>query len=613
MGVVEINKKVFILVIIFMVIGMNSIALGDKVESEVKKDILNDRVYINDKITVDIEIDQVREIVYINDTKFDFKGSFQRIHSEDLTNDGSQELIITSKEGGTSSYLNYYVFRVENDRNIKLSFERNNIYKGVLIVRDNKIIERTPLYSKNDANANSDKYLESTYIYDGEDFILDKKSAESNSDVKLFSLRSRKYYENPTRKEIEAKIEKVALEKGIPPVILKSIAYTESDFTQFKDGEPLLSFDGVSYGVMQVTPHIHTEYDDEKLKYDMDYNINAGAEILLDKWGYALRDNPIIPKIGNYDPRILENWYFAIWAYNGWSESNNPNMIPYHHGSWVQYKAYQEKVLDYAYMLYDVEIGGIDHRELPVEGKPNPNYRFDTPTPYTQVSFNTHEKGDILINDTPYGLNIRNYDGEKIAVSSPNEALIYLEGPIFLNDYLRYRVKTIGKDGDSIEGWVAINWTKSAKDCDFNKDGIVSILDIEILKKMIGDRENQFDINYDYNVDDYDLEIVKKAYNMEQDWDIWSTKRDIAPDKQWDIDFNYDVLADALNSGDIYITDEYGEMIDVVFKNTKKDIIRVIPLDNYNRGEYYLYITNQVKSVNGKKLKKGIKIKFIVE
>jgi putative cell wall-binding protein len=53
------------------------------------------------------------------------------------------------------------------------------------------------------------------------------------------------------------------------------------------------------------------------LKYDIDYNIATGARMLALKWDAT-------PRIGDGDKSKLENWYFALWAYNSWSVANNP-------------------------------------------------------------------------------------------------------------------------------------------------------------------------------------------------------------------------------------------------------------------------------------------------
>ena len=47
-------------------------------------------------------------------------------------------------------------------------------------------------------------------------------------------------------------------------------------------------------------------------------------EILLKKWDYANAKRPVLPKVNHYKTDILENWYFAIMAYNGLSERNHP-------------------------------------------------------------------------------------------------------------------------------------------------------------------------------------------------------------------------------------------------------------------------------------------------
>src|SRR3970040_2939672 len=44
--------------------------------------------------------------------------------------------------------------------------------------------------------------------------------------------------------------------------------------------------------------------------------------MLIDKWNLAPTYAPVV---GDRNPAIAEAWYFAVWAYNGWSISNNPN------------------------------------------------------------------------------------------------------------------------------------------------------------------------------------------------------------------------------------------------------------------------------------------------
>jgi hypothetical protein len=83
--------------------------------------------------------------------------------------------------------------------------------------------------------------------------------------------------------------------------------------------EPLIGRDGIGIGIMQISSYNSSDtVEMDKLKNDIDYNIEVGCQILNQKWR-------AYPKIGNGDRNILENWYFAVWGYNGWLGRNNPN------------------------------------------------------------------------------------------------------------------------------------------------------------------------------------------------------------------------------------------------------------------------------------------------
>ena len=126
-------------------------------------------------------------------------------------------------------------------------------------------------------------------------------------------------YVNPAPAEIRAKLNAAAVERLIPPKILYGIAFQESTWRQFDaNGDPLIGSDGRGIGIMQVTT-IPAGVDAERLKTEIDYNIAVGADILVEKWGYA---PSVFPVIGDGDPRCYENWFFAVWAYNGWTRGN---------------------------------------------------------------------------------------------------------------------------------------------------------------------------------------------------------------------------------------------------------------------------------------------------
>ncbi len=117
-----------------------------------------------------------------------------------------------------------------------------------------------------------------------------------------------------------------------PCHVLMAIAMQESGWQQFcvpdapasEVGKPertIVAFD-CGYGVGQVTTGMHVGetpvYDRAKVANDPLYNLATGTLILRDKWAVA-------KCVGDNDPDVVEDWYTAIWAYNGLAYSNNPN------------------------------------------------------------------------------------------------------------------------------------------------------------------------------------------------------------------------------------------------------------------------------------------------
>lgn len=174
---------------------------------------------------------------------------------------------------------------------------------------------------------------------------------------------------NPSYEEVETIIEEVAKEKNIPAVILKAIAWKESKYRQFNgNGNPNISYGNI--GLMQINK-VHTHLDQNKLRNDIKYNIEAGANILLSNWNSG-------PTIEDGNKDVLENWYFALWGYNGWLEKNNPNVS----GN----NAYQEQIFELIRSRYDQPVTSVSESVLPNSGLPSRTINVETPKPYHNIN-----------------------------------------------------------------------------------------------------------------------------------------------------------------------------------------------------------------------------------
>lgn len=143
-----------------------------------------------------------------------------------------------------------------------------------------------------------------------------------------------------------------------PCHVLMAISMVETGWRQFcvpdtpagSVGAPertIVSFD-CGYGIGQVTSGMHVgenpTFDRARVAAEPTYNLATGTRILASKWAAT-------QCVGDNDPDLVEDWYTAIWAYNGLAYSNNPNNPnltagrgPYNPKNGGSY-AYQEKVM----------------------------------------------------------------------------------------------------------------------------------------------------------------------------------------------------------------------------------------------------------------------------
>ena len=131
----------------------------------------------------------------------------------------------------------------------------------------------------------------------------------------------------------------------IPPTIFKAIVWIESVWSDaaasvpYGGVGPLLVSGDCGYGLAQITSGMgHLGADayapgvpsarQALIGTDFLFNLAEGARLLATKWNEAPQLRPIA---GNGDPAMLEDWYFAIWSYNGFAMANhplNPNLDP---------------------------------------------------------------------------------------------------------------------------------------------------------------------------------------------------------------------------------------------------------------------------------------------
>ncbi len=127
--------------------------------------------------------------------------------------------------------------------------------------------------------------------------------------------------QNPTFQQMNCLLTNAAIKADIPPEVVKAVATQENgSWKQFdENGEPIISGDG-GIGLMQITNK--DNLDQEKLKYDISYNIEEGIKILN-----SMYDRNDLPKIKGAGREVIENWYFPIMAYNGTKPVNSPLIL----------------------------------------------------------------------------------------------------------------------------------------------------------------------------------------------------------------------------------------------------------------------------------------------
>jgi hypothetical protein len=109
----------------------------------------------------------------------------------------------------------------------------------------------------------------------------------------------------------------------VPPTVLKAIGWIESNWHQATyavarggHGKTITSSQ-CAYGLLQILTGMQINGTptsrQNSIGSDFMMNAAAGAQILIAKWNMAPDKLPVF---GRRDPNIIEDWYFAIWAYH---------------------------------------------------------------------------------------------------------------------------------------------------------------------------------------------------------------------------------------------------------------------------------------------------------
>lgn len=275
-------------------------------------------------------------------------------------------------------------------------------------------------------------------------------SAESTFPSKCSSYGEIKKNKNPSYQHINCLLTNAALEANIPPEVVKAVATQENGWKQFNGkGEPVISSDG-GIGLMQITNQ--PGYDQERLKYDIYYNIEAGVKTL--RHMYFERGD--LPKINGAGPDVIENWYFPVMAYNGIKPVNSPL---YKSDGKRNTSAYQERVFKYLEQesfLNDTKLGQFPFTTADFKYETNSNKNIEFLKKSYTLSDQMHasvyliKRGDRVVVTKNVNLRSQPSTSSSGSVIAKNTTLIIQGGVLYdqstssntVNQFVWYPVKT---------------------------------------------------------------------------------------------------------------------------------------------------------------------------
>lgn len=375
-------------------------------------------------------------------------------------------------------------------------------------------------------------------------------------------------YEELSLQEKKELITTTAIKYEIPPEILRAIALMETKMMQFDEsGEPLITEDG-GIGIMQITNTNIKDLDLERLKYDTAYNIEIGAKVLKEKWD--LQKYGLLPTINTGDPKVIENWYFAVMAYNGLGKRNDPN---------TSEDTYQNRIFDYiekysGILLPDLPVVKTLINEKDIVTFSEKTMEWPEATTVSTQMFTEGDKVFTYHTNNPFYFNYANVREEANIKSAIVKKLPFytnleiVSGPYYdtnneANQFVLYEVK-----GNGVTGFISSSNIRS--------------------------------------------EVMKDG-----NFTLWNDGKalQVPSEKEWSIYFNVALDGNSVHSRNIFVEDENGNGIfTVVTYDINDGVIKVkAPKEKYETGKTYTLKIKNIKSANHILMNTPIAMKFTIE
>ncbi|WP_165769016.1 cell wall-binding repeat-containing protein [Virgibacillus profundi] len=392
---------------------------------------------------------------------------------EKLIFNNQEYAIVNYRHDGSANALYFEVFLMNED-GMESIYTSETYERGRVVIEDNEIILEYPKFEKGDVKTNPSNIVTQHFSIIKNKVVENEKEISATlSDQKLQSNTLNGV--NPSYAEINSILTEESLKANVSPEIVKAIAYQESGWQQYWERVPesvkkcpnydgtnvKLGYDCIGIGIMQISNQMYLDEGPEKeeyirkLKTNIRFNIQEGIKILKEKWNY--HRSGLIPTINDNDSMVIENWYFAIMAYNGLLPRNNPLERPF-----SPYAAYQEEVMERVGNYSLIDINPFPTHKLDPYIIGNGQLRFKTsnftvegPQHYSSQSLKAGDTSFVTVND----LNLRSAPGGNVKGSLNKGTKVIITGKYEgnnsrVNQYVWFPIRT--SSGQT--GWVASSY-----------------------------------------------------------------------------------------------------------------------------------------------------------